>query len=391
MTRRAWRLEARVGGSGAVEHRQCKRGPEERIGERFNCVNFQMSLEMLTGLAIELGKIVVAAVVVLIFMLTAVLYLVLKLRWVIARVQSRLGPNRTGPWGVLQTVADAVKLFQKEDIIPCGADRWLFTIAPAIVFVPAYLVYIVIPFGDRLTAAPLSIGVIYISAISTMGLIGIVVAGWASNNKWSLLGAFRGAAQLIAYEVPIILAVSVPVLITGSLSLNEIVGAQAGGFWNWNILHLTGYPMLPVALLILLIAGLAEINVTPFDIMEAESELVAGFNTEYSGMKFALFFLAEFAASFTLAAIIVTLFFGGYQPPLDILGGQVGGLGFSLISLGWFLFKCWVVLLGIMWVRSTLPRVRIDQLMNLSWKALIPAGLANLLLTGTYVVFWMPK
>lgn len=350
-----------------------------------------MSLEMMTGLAIELGKIVLAAVVVLIFMLTAVLYIVLKLRWVIARVQSRLGPNRTGPWGVLQTVADAVKLFQKEDIIPCGADRWLFTIAPAVVFVPAYLVYVVIPFGDRLTAAPLSIGVIYISAISTMGLIGIVVAGWASNNKWSLLGAFRGAAQLIAYEVPIILAVSVPVLIVGSLSLNDIVEAQAGGFWNWNILHFTGYPMLPVALLILLIAGLAEINVTPFDIMEAESELVAGFNTEYSGMKFALFFLAEFAASFTLAAIIVTLFFGGYQPPLEFLGGQLEGLGFSLISLGWFLLKCWVVLLGIMWVRSTLPRVRIDQLMNLSWKALIPAGLANLLLAGTYVVFWMPK
>lgn len=351
-------------------------------------------------LGIQLGEVLLVAVVVLMFMMTAVLYLVLKLRWVIARIQSRLGPNRTGPWGIAQTAADALKLFQKEDIIPCGADRWLFTLAPAMVFIPAYLVYVVIPFGRNLTAAgnpfalsphPLSIGVIYISAISSIGVIGIVVAGWASNNKWSLFGAFRGAAQLIAYEVPIILAVLVPVLITGTLNLNEIVEAQAGGFWNWNILHLTGWPMLPIAFLMLLVAGLAEINITPFDIMEAESELVAGFNTEYSGMKFALFFLAEFAASFTLAAIIVTLFLGGYQPLIPALGGQLTGWAFSLVSLGWFMFKCWVIVLGIMWVRSTLPRVRMDQLMNLSWKALIPVGLVNILLCGTYVVFWMPK
>jgi len=347
----------------------------------------------LVELAKQLGIILLIAVAVLGFMMVAVLYIILKLRWVIARIQSRLGPNRTGPWGVAQTVADALKLFQKEDIIPCGADKWLFTIAPVIVFVPAYLVYVVIPFGEGLTAHSLNIGAIYISAISSIGVIGIVVAGWASNNKWSLLGAFRGASQLIAYEVPIILALSIPILITGTLDLDKIVQAQAGNFWNWNLFH--AFPMLPLAFLMMLIAGLAEINVTPFDIMEAESELVAGFNTEYSGMKFALFFLAEFAASFTLAAIIVTLFLGGYQPPLHILGAQVTAklFGviplFSLISLGWFIFKCWVVVLGIMWIRSTLPRVRMDQLMNLSWKALIPVGLVNLLLTGAYVVFWM--
>ncbi|MGI6295559.1 MAG: NADH-quinone oxidoreductase subunit NuoH [Armatimonadota bacterium] len=352
-------------------------------------------MDQLLGLVIELGIIVAIAVAVLLFVMVAVLYLVLKLRWVIARIQSRLGPNRTGPWGVAQTVADALKLFQKEDIIPRGADRLLFTLAPAIVFIPAYMVYVVIPFGDGMTARSLNIGAIYISAISSIGVIGIIVAGWASNNKWSLLGAFRGASQLIAYEVPIILALAAPVLITGTLDLNRIVEAQAGGFWHWNIFQ--GMPMLPLAFLIMLVAGLAEINVAPFDIMEAESELVAGFNTEYSGMKFALFFLAEFAASFTLAAIIVTLFLGGYQPPLHILGGQVTAklFGviplFSLISLFWFLFKCWVVVLGIMWIRSTLPRVRMDQLMNLSWKALIPAGLANLLLTGAYVAFWMVK
>lgn len=351
----------------------------------------QIDIDVLIQLGIEIGKIVLIAVVVLIFMLIAVLYLVLKLRWVIARIQSRLGPNRTGPWGVAQTVADALKLFQKEDIIPCGADRWLFTIAPAIVFIPAYLVYVVIPFGEGLTARSLNIGIIYLSAISSIGVIGIVIAGWASNNKWSLLGAFRGAAQLIAYEVPIILAMCIPVLITGSLDLNSIVTAQSGSFWNWNLFHASGYPMLLIAFLMLLIAGLAEINVTPFDIMEAESELVAGFNTEYSGMKFALFFLAEFAASFTLAAIIATLFLGGYNPPLAILGGQLSGIVFSAISLFWFLAKCWVLVLLIMWIRSTLPRVRVDQLMSLAWKALIPAGLVNLLATGAYVVFWMPK
>ncbi|MEN6356654.1 MAG: NADH-quinone oxidoreductase subunit NuoH [Armatimonadota bacterium] len=345
--------------------------------------------QILIDLALELGKLIAIAVVVLVFMLVAVLYLVLKLRWVIARIQSRLGPNRTGPWGVAQTVADALKLFQKEDIIPKGADKWLFTIAPALVFIPAYLVYVVIPFGAGLTAQSLNVGVMYISAISSIGVIGIIVGGWASNNKWSLLGAFRGASQLISYEVPIILALVVPVLINGSLDLNTIVANQSGGFWHWDLF--TGFPMLPLAFLMLVIAGLAEINVTPFDIMEAESELVAGFNTEYSGMKFALFFLAEFAESFTLSAIITTLFLGGYQPPLHILGGQLTGIAFSAVSLFWFMAKCWVLVVFIMWVRSTLPRVRVDQLMNLSWKALIPTGLVNLLLTGAYVVFWMHK
>ena len=342
-------------------------------------------------LALELLKLLGIAVAVLMFMMVAVLYIVLKLRWVIGRIQSRLGPNRTGPWGIAQTAADALKLLQKEDIIPTAADKWLFTIAPALVFIPAYLAYAVIPFGENLTPRPLNVGIVYISAIASIGVIGIVVAGWASSNKWSLLGAFRAAAQLIAYDVPLLLALCVPVLITGSLSLNDIVVAQAGGFWNWNLLHFTAYPMIPIALLMLIIAGLAEINVTPFDIMEAESELVSGFNTEYSGMQFAFFFLAEFAAGFTLAAIIVTPFLGGYYPPLPILGGQLSGWAFSLVSLFWFLAKCWVLVIGIIWIRSTFPRVRVDQLMNLSWKALIPVGLVNLLLTGAYVVFWMPK
>lgn len=349
----------------------------------------QIDTAKLIDLVIELAKILAAAVVILIFILLVVLYIVLKLRWVIARIQSRLGPNRTGPWGVLQTVADAIKLFQKEDIIPRGADRWLFTIAPAIVFIPAYVVYVVIPFGKGLTVKPLDVGVIYITAISSISIIGIIVAGWASNNKWSLLGAFRAASQLIAFEIPVILAMCIPVLVTGSLNLNVIVEKQSGGIWNWNLFN--AFPMLQVAFIVLLLAGLAECNTTPFDLMEAESELVAGFNTEYSGMKFALFFLAEFAETFTLSAIIVTLFLGGYNPPLHVLGGQLTGMWYSIVSLVWFLVKCWIIVVFILWIRSTLPRVRIDQLMNLSWKALIPVGLANLLITGAYVAFWAAR
>ena len=349
----------------------------------------QINTEQIIALAIELAKIVAAAVVILIFILLVVLYVVLKLRWVIARIQSRLGPNRTGPWGVLQTVADAIKLFQKEDIIPKGADRWLFTIAPAIVFIPAYVVYVVIPFGKGLTVKPLDVGVIYVTAISSISIIGIITAGWASNNKWSLLGAFRAASQLIAFEVPVILAMCIPVLLAGSLNLDVIVQKQAGSIKNWNLFN--AFPMLQVAFLMLLTAGLAEANTTPFDLMEAESELVAGFNTEYSGMKFALFFLAEFAETFTLSALIVTLFLGGYNPPFSFLGGQLSGYWYSLVSLVWFLTKCWLVVVFILWIRSTFPRVRIDQLMNLSWKALIPVGLANLLIMGAYVGLWVAR
>ncbi len=349
----------------------------------------QIDTAQLTALAIEIAKILAAAVCILVFILLVVLYVVLKLRWVIARIQSRLGPNRTGPWGVLQTVADAIKLFQKEDIIPRGADRWLFTIAPAIVFIPAYVVYVVIPFGKGLTVRPLDVGVVYVTAISSISIIGIITAGWASNNKWSLLGAFRAASQLIAFEVPVILAMCIPVLLSGSLNLDVIVQKQAGSIRDWNLFN--AFPMCQIACLMLLIAGLAEANTTPFDLMEAESELVAGFNTEYSGMKFALFFLAEFAEAFTLSALLVTLFLGGYNPPVHFLGGGLTGYWFSLVSLVWFLVKCWLVVVLILWIRSTFPRVRIDQLMNLSWKGLVPVGLANLLVTGAYVGLWVAR
>jgi len=336
------------------------------------------------------GKMVLVAAVILGFILFAVLYIIWGLRRVMGFIQSRIGPNRVGPQGIFQTIADALKLLQKEDVIPEGADRWLFTLAPIIVFVPAYLVYVVMPFGDGLVAEDLNIGIVYVSAITSIAVIGIIVAGWASNNKWSLLGAFRAAAQLVAYEVPMVLAICVPVLFAGSLSLQQIVMAQKGytfGFIpRWFIFSGWGLPA--IASVIYLGAGLAEINHTPFDIMEAESELVAGFNVEYSGMKFAFFFLEEFAASFTISAIAVTLFLGGWQPPLPFLGAQLTGFAHTIVSLFWFLVKSGAVVLVLMWIRGTWPRVRVDQLMNFGWKVMIPAGLFTLLAAGTVVAVW---
>jgi NADH-quinone oxidoreductase subunit H len=333
------------------------------------------------------------AAVILGFILFAVLYMIYGLRKVMGFIQARIGPNRVGPQGLLQTVADALKLLQKEDVIPFGADKWLFTVAPIIVFVPAYLVYVVMPFGDGLIAKDLNIGVIYVSAITSIAVIGIVLAGWASNNKWSLLGAFRAAAQLVAYEVPMILALCIPVVYAGTLSMQGIVRAQSGynvlGFLpNWFILS----PIPFIASIVYLAAALAEINHTPFDIMEAESELVAGFNVEYSGMKFALFFLEEFAASFTISAISVTLFLGGWNPPLHFLGaqfapaaGRPATLAWMAITLFWFLTKTTLLVISLMWIRATWPRVRVDQLMNFGWKVLIPVGLVLLLAAGAVV------
>jgi len=330
------------------------------------------------------ARAIAAGVVILGFVLVTVLVMILALRRILGAMQVRIGPNRVGPQGSLQTVADALKLLQKEDIIPSGADKFLFTLAPVMVFIPAYLVYVVIPFGHGLSARDLNIGIVYVSAITSIAIIGIILGGWASNNKWSLLGAFRAAAQLVAYEVPMVLALCVPVMLAGTFSLQKIVEAQSGYLNHWFIFTNWGLPA--AAALIYLTAGLAETNHVPFDIMEAESELVAGFNVEYSGMKFALFFLEEFAAAFTVAAIGVTLFLGGWHAPFPFLaGGAPGTWTFKLVSLFWFLLKTWSVVFVFFWIRATYPRVRVDQLMNLGWKVLIPSGLAMLLLTGLVV------
>lgn len=340
------------------------------------------------------------ALVILTFILLVVMFpMIWGLRRIMAAFQVRIGPNRTGYQGLLQTPADALKLIAKEDIIPTAADKWPFIIAPIVVFVPAYLIYVVIPFGRGLIPSDLNVGIVYVCAITGIPVIGIMMAGWASNSKWSLLGAFRAAAQLVSYEVPLVMSMMVPVMLSQSLSLQAIVKAQdvhlLGGLLNgWWIF----YPPAVLPFLVYFVSGIAETNMVPFDIMEAESELVAGFNTEYSGMKFALFFLEEFAASFTLAAIAATLFFGGWQPLFP--GAQyfwldrvfaLAGFAFPewLKPLGyitWFLSKTLVLVFVLMWIRSTLPRVRVDQLMGFAYKMMVPLAFLNLIIAGFWVV-----
>ena len=327
---------------------------------------------------IEPTIMVIATIIPLFFILFAVLYMIYGLRKIMGWIQARIGPNRVGPYGLAQTIADAVKLLAKEDIIPKCADRWPFIIAPIVVFVPAYMVYMVIPFGKGRgwVAQDLSIGVLYIVAVLSIPIIGIITAGWASNNKWSLIGAFRAAAQLISYEVPLTLAMVPSVMLAGTMSLQGIVKAQ-GGTWHGVLPHWFIASQI-LGFVIYLTAALAESNLTPFDIMEAESELVAGYNTEYSGMKFALFFLAEFAGMFTIGAIATTLFFGGWLPIHPALS--------FIPPVVWFMGKSLIFVFILMWIRSTLPRVRVDQLMSFGWKVLIPLALINILWTGLLIV-----
>ncbi|HEY7064827.1 MAG TPA: NADH-quinone oxidoreductase subunit NuoH [Chloroflexota bacterium] len=286
-------------------------------------------------------------------------------RKLIARIQDRVGPNRVGPFGLVQSVADAVKLLGKEDIIPGGADRIVYILAPLVVIVPSLMIYAVLPFNWDATITRLDIGILYVLALATLPTIGIVMAGWASYNKYTLLGGMRAAAQLISYEVPEVLSVIPIVLITGTLSLWGIAAAQQNA---WFILA----PVVgPLAFVTFFISGVAEINRSPFDLPEAESEIIAGFHMEYSGMRFALFFLAEYANAFTVSAIAATLFFGGWQ-------------GWLLPGFLWFFIKTYLLFLVMVWVRGTLPRLRYDQLMAFAWKVLLPVALVNLVL-GAFV------
>jgi NADH-quinone oxidoreductase subunit H len=313
------------------------------------------------------------AIIILLFLLVLCLFLIYALRKIMGWMQVRIGPDRTGWFGLAQTPADALKLLFKEDIIPAAADKWVFTLAPIVVFVPAYLVYIVVPFGHNMIARDMSIGIVYISAISSVHVIGIIMAGWGSNNKYSMLGAFRAAGQLISYEVPMVMAILGPVLLAGTLSMQGLIDASSPWYKH--------FPLLLPSLMIYIVGALAEISLVPFDLAEAESELVAGFNIEYSGMKFAFFFLAEFVNSFTLAAVCAALFFGGWHGPYQIPGLE------WLSSLFYFMAKSLIIVFVLMWIRSSFPRVRIDQLINLGWKFLIPAGLINIVIVSAIVAF----
>ena len=317
---------------------------------------------------LDLGVMVFAAIVLVGVLALIALFLVWWERKISAHFQDRLGPMRTGPHGVLQTLADGIKLLQKEDLIPDVADRKVFFWAPVIAFVAAYLAYIVIPFGKGLIARDLNIGIVYIIAITSFTVISLLMAGWASNNKYALLGGMRSAAQIVSYEVPLTISLLGAVMLAGSLSMVDIVEAQGPYFWRWYWLpQILGFG-------IYFVAATAEANRTPFDLPEAEQELVAGFNIEYSGMKFAMFFLAEFVNAFTISAIAATLFLGGWQPPLP-------GLAF-IPSWIWFIAKTLLMVFILMWFRWTYPRLRVDQLMDFAWKFLLPLAFINLILTG---------
>lgn len=290
--------------------------------------------------------------------LVTVIFLIWVERKFAARVADRIGPNRVGPWGLLQSVADALKMLTKEDITPAGADRFIFNLAPIIAFASVLLIWAVIPFTPLHVGADLSIGILYFVAVGAIGAVKIVVAGWASNNKYALLGAFRTIAQIISYEVPMILALLIPVMMAGSMSLQDITHAQAG---MWYIF------VSPVAAILFFIANLAETGRSPFDLLEAESELVAGYNIEYSGFKFGMFMAGEFMHVFTVAVLTAVLFLGGWWGPGV---EQVPILGFVYLLL-----KTAAVYLFMLLLRATLPRVRIDQLMNFNWKFLVPLSI----------------
>ena len=298
-------------------------------------------------------------------------------RKIAAHMQDRLGPMEVGGWhGWLQTVADAVKLLLKEDIIPAVADRKLFKLAPYIVFLAAFAVFAALPFSDKIIGSELNIGIFYILSVSSVGVVGILMAGWGSNNKWALFGSMRSVAQLVSYEIPIGLSILVVVMSVGSLSMRDIVMAQDGGIFNWMIWQ--NAPFNFIAFLILFIAGTAETNRVPFDIPEAESELVAGFHVEYSGMRFSIFFLAEYANMLAVGIIASTLFLGGWQ-------GITGASSAPGIGLIWMLLKGFLIVLVMIWFRWTLPRLRVDQLMYVCWKVLVPISFLNMVGAGIWI------
>ena len=334
-----------------------------------------------------LVTVVLSALPLVFVLLYALVTIYLEMK-VAAHVQDRLAYMRTGWHGVLQPIADFIKLLQKEDIISVAADRKLFILAPYIVFMGTYAAYAAIPFSSIFIGANIDLGAFFIVGISSLVVAGILMAGWASNNKWSIFGAVRSAAQMVSYEIPTALAILVAVMITGSLNLQEVTEFQAGGIQNWLIfggplplLHkILITPFTFITFLILFVASLAEVNRTPFDLPEAESELVQGFFTEYSGMRWALFYVAEYANMFLVAGVAVALFLGGWQSPFgSFLSGPIWGMF-------WFIIKGMVLVFLQIWLRWTLPRLRVDQLMYTSWKVLTPFLFVCIIAVGLILV-----
>ena len=317
-------------------------------------------------------SILISVTAIAVFGPVTMMYLTLLERKFVGRIQNRYGPNRVGFFGLLQPIADGIKMLTKEDIVPKGADRFAHFLAPVVIVIPALLIFSVIPFGRGMVAVDLSIGILFFLALSSTTKIWIFVAAWASRNKFSLLGGMRAVAQMISYEIPMVLSIVPVLIVVGSFSTVAIVEAQSG--WNWFVFTPWGI----VGFLIFFLTGVAEVNRTPFDLPEGESEIVAGFHTEYSGMKFALFYMAEFMNTFSISAIVATTYLGGWQGPW-------------LPSWVWFFIKTYALILVMMWFRGTLPRLRVDQLMGFAWKLLLPLSLANLLVAGIWTSLSAPK
>ncbi|UCG25695.1 MAG: NADH-quinone oxidoreductase subunit NuoH [Chloroflexota bacterium] len=308
---------------------------------------------------------IVQILVICTFLLVITLGLIWILRKVVARIQDRVGPNRVGGrYGLLQTVADAMKLLTKEDITPAGADKLAFNLAPLVIVIAALLMWAVIPFAPGAIGTDINVAVFYVLAVSSVSVVSLLLAGWGSNNKYALLGAFRAVAQLVSYEVPMVMALIIPVLLAGTMSTQGIVEAQS----VWYVL------VVPLSALIFLISALAELGQTPFDLLEADSEIVAGYHIEYSGMKFAMFFLAEFINALFMGALFTTIYLGGWRGP--------GAEEVPLLGLVYFLLKTFAMYFIFVWIRGTLPRVRIDQLLNFNWKFLVPITLALILVVA---------
>jgi NADH-quinone oxidoreductase subunit H len=341
-------------------------------------LNWQVVLIVLIKVLVVFGALMVAVMLMIWFE-----------RKVISDMQSRIGPNRAGPFGIAQTLADGIKLFFKEDLIPDKADRFVFKLAPYLTIIPAFLAFAIVPIGGEVTLyghtfelqlADPPMGILFLLAMSAIAVYGVMLAGWSSGSKYPLLGSVRASAQMISYEAALGLTVVMVVLITGSLSTRTIVNEQAGHLWQWNAIRLAVVPFL-----IFFIAVVAETNRPPFDLVEADQELVGGFHTEYSSIRFALFFLAEFMNTITMSAITVTLFFGGPDGPIPHIPHTQW-----LWPILWFLGKTIVFLFVFVWLRAALPRLRYDQLMDLGWKRLIPLSLGWLLIVAGFMIdgFW---
>lgn len=354
----------------------------------FNILDFLKSLVTLTVFdylrevwagrmpeaTIEVILDVIGILVVSTFLLLIVIFLIWLERKVVARIQDRIGPNRVGgKFGLLQTVADVLKLLTKEDISPAGTDRAAFNLAPILIVMAALLMWAVIPFAPGVIGTDLNVGLFYILAVSSTSVVALLLAGWGSNNKYALLGAFRSVAQLVSYEVPMVLALIVPILLARSMYMTDIIDAQTVPF----------VLVVPLSALIFFISALAETGRTPFDLLEAESEIVAGFHVEYGGMKFGMFFLAEFISTLFMSGLFATVYLGGYRFfGLETLGeGTSFPIG-NLLGLIVFFVKMFLVYFVFIWIRGTLPRVRIDQMLNLNWKFLVPLSLILVLVVA---------